>query len=822
MPVTASTVGALAPYRVIDLTDEVGALCPRFFAGMGADVIRVEPPEGHRTRKHGPFRDSPQHDNDGSRTSLYWLQMNAGKRSLTLDLQDAGDRDTLLRLCETADLLVESFAPGQLDGLGLGYEHVRAVAPRLIYTSISPFGQDGPKAQWQGSDLIGVAAGGLMQLCGDKDRAPVRPSVEQAYAQASLQACVGSMIALHARRLTGQGQRVDVSMQEAIVNTLGNARLYYAMDGMITKRAGGGRAFGDRGTRLVYPSSDGFIAVIRVPESFTALAAWMDAEGAPHAFDPAEWSGRSLVGPSMPTNEESAALDRDFEPFFLARSTMHLYEEGQRRGVLICPVSRMQDLAESPQLLARDYFTDIEHDELGTSLRYPGAPFKMSATPWTAGPRAPLPGEHSAAIRAELTAGPHDPATAPATDAVGARDIFAGVRIADFAWVGVGPNASQQFAWHGADVIRVESTHKPDTFRTSGPRPAGVKGLDGSAYWANNNRDKRGMQLNLRHPRGIEVAKRLVAVSDIVTESFTPGFLREIGLDYESLRKDNPDIIMISMSMEGQGGPHEQFRGYGLILQATAGITGMTGWPDRPPVGTGVAYTDWFATHCAAFAMMAALDHRQRTGEGQYIDLSQLESTLFGLDASLLQYLVNGEETSRIGNAHAEAAPHGVFPCLGDDRWIAIAVTDDRHWDGLCRVMARPQWRSDPALGDAAGRIDRREELEAAIADWTAPQTAEALQRALQEQGVPAHLVATAEDVEHDVQLQHREHFWRTDHPVIGPLTYDGPAYRLSETRAGPGRPAPLMGQHNEEIYRDLLGYSEAEFVDLMVDGVIE
>ena len=411
------------------------------------------------------------------------------------------------------------------------------------------------------------------------------------------------------------------------------------------------------------------------------------------------------------------------------------------------------------------------------------------------------------------------------TDADIARRIFAGLRIADFAWVGVGPNASQQFAWHGADVIRVESTHKPDTFRSSGPLAPNVpstQGLDRSAYWANHNRDKRSIQINLRHPRGVEVAKRLVARSDIVTESFTPGFLRDIGLDYESLRALKPDLIMISMSMEGQGGPHEQFRGYGLILQATAGITDLTGWPDRPPVGTGVAYTDWLATHSAAFAMLAALDHHKRTGQGQYIDLSQLESTLYGLDAALLQQLVNGEQTTRDGNRHPHAAPHAVFPCRGDDRWCAIAVMDDDHWRALCHTMNRPDWLADTTLAHAPGRIQRQDELETAIAQWTAPQDADDLQRRLQTNGVPAHLVANAQDLEHDPQQLHRQHLWHTDHPVIGPLTYDGPAYRLSDTRARPNRPAPLIGQHNEEIYRDLLGYTEEEFIDLITDGVVE
>lgn len=398
---TADTPAALAPYRVLDLTTDVGALCSRFFAGLGADVIRIEPPGGHRTRQRGPFLRAANADGAPD-ISLYWIQMNQGKRSLTLDLDRAADRETLLRLCETADFLIESFAPGHLATLGLDYPQVQVRAPHLIYASITPFGQDGPKAHWQASDLVGLAAGGLLFLCGDTDRPPVRPTVEQAYAQAGLQAAVGSMIALHARHLTGRGQHVDVSIQDAVANALGSARLYYAMNGMITHRAGGGRAYADQGTRMIYPSNDGYIALMRVPESFAALAQWMDDVGASYHFDPVAWSSRSLVGPGMPTPEETAALDRDFEPFFQARSTNDLYEEGQRRGVFICPVSRMQDLAHNPQLTARDHFTDLWYDDLQQTLRTPGAPFKMSATPWRPGPPAPTPGQHTDEILADL------------------------------------------------------------------------------------------------------------------------------------------------------------------------------------------------------------------------------------------------------------------------------------------------------------------------------------------------------------------------------------------------------------------------------------
>ena len=298
--------------------------------------------------------------------------------------------------------------------------------------------------------------------------------------------------------------------------------------------------------------------------------------------------------------------------------------------------------------------------------------------------------------------------------------------------------------------------------------------------------------------------------------------MRDIGLDYEAVRAIQPDVVMLSASLEGQGGPHERFRGFGLILQAAAGITALTGWPDRPPTGTGVAYTNWVATHFAASALLAALAHRRRTGEGQYIDLSQLEATTYALDGALVDQLNTGRVMGPLGNRHPAAAPHGVFRCAGDDRWCAIAVITDGQWQALCRALGRADWESDEALATAPGRKAREDELERGLDDWCAKRTAEEVQQALQGAGVPAHLVADMADIENDEQLRHRGHFWLTDHPVIGPLRYDGAAYRLSDTRAGPRAPAPLLGQHNDYVYRELLGYSDDELAELVAEGIVQ
>jgi len=803
--------GALAPYRVIDLTRELGAVCTRMLAGLGADVVRVEPPGGDRTRLRAPLV------GEGGGLSAWWAQMHAGKRSVTLDEASAEDAAFLLELCTSADAVVLS-TDERGERWPLDLEELERRAPHVVRTVITPFGLEGPKGGWLGNDLVGLAAGGLLSLCGDPDRAPLRVSVEQAYALTGEQACVGTLLALRARKLSGRGQLVDVAMQAAVANALGNSRLYFAMDGLVTKRAGGGRAFGTQGTRLIYPSADGYVAYWRQPDSIRALARWFDDAGEARTFDPEEWAGRALAGGAMPAPEEVEALDREIRGFFARRTTHELGEEGQPRGLMIYPVNTMANLVASEHLAERGFFE--EADSPVGRLQMPGAPMKLSGTPWRTGEVAG-PGAHGEAVRAEVSAGPRDLGTTT-RGSVGARDLFRGLRVADFSWVGVGPHSTQVLAWHGAEVIRVESSLKLDTFRGGGPRPEGDRSPDGSAYWANHNRDKLGVQINLRTPEGVEAAKRLIAASDVVTESFTPGFMKRIGLDYESVRAIKPDVVMMSMSMEGQYGPHAQFRGFGLILQAAAGITGLTSWPDRPPTGTGVAYTDWVAMHFAASALLAALDHRERTGEGQYIDLSQLEATTYALDGALVAALNGGAATVANGNRHPQAAPHGVFACKGEDRWCAIAVTADAQWPPLCETVEREDWAADAGLREAAGRKAREDEIEAGLAAWCGERPAEEAQERLQGAGVPAHVVATMADVQHDPQLNARGHFWETGHPVIGPLTYDGPAYLLSETRAGPRNPAPLLGQHTEQVFRKVLGYSEEELAELVVSGALQ
>ena len=393
--------------------------------------------------------------------------------------------------------------------------------------------------------------------------------------------------------------------------------------------------------------------------------------------------------------------------------------------------------------------------------------------------------------------------------------VFEGVRIADFAWVGVGPLVSKYLADHGAEVIRIESSVRPEPLRRAPPFVNDEPGLDNSGYYADFNSSKKCVSLNLQHPDGVKIAKRIVEHCDIVTESFTPKAMRGWGMTYEDLCEVRPDLIMISMPMYGLTGPWSMWQGYGHVLQAAAGISHMTAYPDEEPIGTGVAYTDFLVPHFAASALLAALGHRQRTGEGQNIDFGQMEAAIHATETMVLDYTVNGREQQALGAGHPDYHPYGTYQCAArggdDDRWIAITVTSDSELSALADVAGQSSWTS---IGGEA--------LDAEISAWTRTQHAEELMERLQSAGVPAGVVQTPEDLRNDPQLAHRGHYWMLDHPTMGHRAYDGPSFRLSETPAELTKAAPLLGEDNEYIYKDIVGMSDDEYVEHLVSGAFD
>lgn len=388
-----ATDQALTGLRVLDLTAELGGLCTRLLAGMGADVLRIEPPGGHPLRRRAPF----VHDAPHPERSLYWFQLNAGKRSITLDPATADGRALFRALAATADLVVESLPVGEIDRLGLSRAALAAVNQRLSIVSVSPYGREGPLAAAEGGDLIGMAAGGLMYLCGDQDRPPVRVTVEQGNAQAGIHAAVAAMVAHAIAVATGEGVEIDVSMQEAVVWTLANNRILWPATGAITHRAGGGRA-GGSGSRLIYAAKDGYLGFMRRPESHVPLQRWLQEEGVALDIDIAAWQGLPVFGEGGPPPEDVRRLEDVLAGFFAERAKGDLYVQGQGRGLVLAEVSTARDLVESAHLHARGFFEPVEHPELGQTLPYPGAPGRLSRTPWSTGRRPPLIGEHNIEI----------------------------------------------------------------------------------------------------------------------------------------------------------------------------------------------------------------------------------------------------------------------------------------------------------------------------------------------------------------------------------------------------------------------------------------
>lgn len=389
---------------------------------------------------------------------------------------------------------------------------------------------------------------------------------------------------------------------------------------------------------------------------------------------------------------------------------------------------------------------------------------------------------------------------------------MAGIRVLDFSWGGAGPFATKALADHGAEVIKVETSTHYDFPRTMAPYANKQKGINRSAYFSNRNSSKLGVTLNLKSKDAIAIIKKLIPSCDLVVNNFRAGVLERAGLGYQDVAELRPDVIYVSMPLQGTGGPQANYSGVGHTLNVLAGIYGMTAYDDGTVAGPGTNYPDHSVNpgHALA-AIMAALIHRRRTGRGQYIEVSQLESTLNLLGPSILAYSLNRQNPAPQGNTSAEAAPYGVFPCANGE-WIAISVSDDRQWQGLAKVASAEAFAREARLASAAARQAAAKELAKAVAAWTTGQDAFALMRALQENGVPAGVVQNARHlVDGDPQLAHRGHFVTLDHPEMGPTVYNNAPYRLSRTPGGPRRAAPLLGQHNHLVFNAMLGIGDDE-----------
>lgn len=396
------------------------------------------------------------------------------------------------------------------------------------------------------------------------------------------------------------------------------------------------------------------------------------------------------------------------------------------------------------------------------------------------------------------------------------------VNVLDLAWVMAGPAATRVLADYGATVVRVESATRIDTARTLVPYISNNVGPENSIRFQDINAGKLGVTLDMSKDEARDVVRDLVRWADVVVESFSPKVMRSWGLAYASLRAIKPDIIMLSTCLMGQTGPMSRFAGFGSLAAAISGFYDLTGWPDRPPAGPFGAYTDTIAPRFTAIAILAALEYRRRSGRGQYIDQAQGESALHFLTPALLDYATNGRTQSRRGNEDEMMSPHGVYPAAGDDRWVAIAVRNDDDWRALCDAMGRGELADDGRYSTDEARRARRGELDAIVSSWTRERDASESETALQSRGVPSSAVQNSSAIYTDPQLAHRGQFLQVEHALHGATTIEGSHFHLSRTPARVERPAPLLGEHNQYVLEQLLGYGPERIAELVASGALE
>ena len=394
-----------------------------------------------------------------------------------------------------------------------------------------------------------------------------------------------------------------------------------------------------------------------------------------------------------------------------------------------------------------------------------------------------------------------------------------GVKIADFSWVGAGPRATKDLADNGALVIKIESRKRLDLGRVSPPFKDNKRHHDGSAFFAQTNTSKKSVTINLGEPRGVEIAGALVAWADVVVENFSKGYLDRLGLSFAQMQAINPDVILVSVSVAGRSGPLSGIRGYGNSAAALSGQASLSGWDGQPPHMPPFAYGDVVAPMFATVGVLAALEHRRRTGEGQHVDVSQVEPLMHTMADLFLAHAALGPAQTLRGNRALSAAPHGAFPCRGKDQWCAIACETDDQWRAIQDLVALPAL-AEPAFATLGARKQNEDALDAVLSGWTRSQDKHVLAERLRAAGVPAGAVQDGRDVFTDPELIAHGHYVRVDHPVMGASDMPAPPMRFSRSDIVVG-PAPLLGEHNREVFVDLLGLDASQIAELEAEGVL-
>ena len=766
----------LADVVVLELaTGVAGPYCGRLLTDLGAQVVKVEPPEGDPARAELPLV-------DGESAFFAWLA--AGKLNVTLPLDDA----RIELLAAHADIIIHSERGEAADRLE---ERLVAVNELAVLLSLSPYGRSGDRADWETTSFTEYATGGYHYFGGDPEREPVALPGHQVPFHAGTHGAVAALAGLRHARDHGQGQRIEVSHQEAILNDHAWLTTIWTHQGVIQSRTGS----------IFVPCADGFVFLFNLapyPNLFVLI----------ERFDLLE--DESLQQPLVWTERFDQVLEA-FGEWTKTRTKQEIYHAAQELRIAVTPVNTMADVAASEQLAARDWFGTLCLGD--RELLAPGLPCKLPGTALDPATTAAARGEHTDAVLAPdfpwANAGVAPPAP---TSAPAGHGPLAGLRIIEVTANWAGPIAGRHFADLGADVIKVELHTKPAT-RTLAWVPADIwpDHYHRAGYFNKLNRNKRAVCLNLATDEGRAVLLQLVRNADGLIENNAARVMTQLGIGWDVLREVNPGLVMCSMAGFGATGPERNYSAYGSNIEAMSGLASVLGYGPGEYFGTGSYYADPVTGNHGAVAMLAALHARRSTGKGRWIDVSLFEAVLPYFSQELLTYAVTGEAPEPIGNASPVHAPQGLYPCAGEDNWLALTVRDERDFASLAEVAGFPDFAANPDLSSVEGRRAAAAEIDAAIATWSREQTVTAAAAALQEAGVPAAPVMPNWMVVSDNHLNDRGYFETVRHPVAGTHVFPGFPWRFEQTPGAIARPAPLFAQHNREVFSGLLGISDAE-----------
>ncbi len=738
----------MAGIRVLHLADHASRLCAALLADLGARVIGIEDPGNSLT---------------GAPPSSSCLSPNRTK-SLH-NLQNRVETIAFRRLIEQSDVLLEGCRPGHRESLGLGWRQLRRINSRLIHISISGFGQTGPGKNYIGCDAVYAAFGGQMYITGIRSGTPLKLFGPQTYNTASLFAANAVILNLRRRRITGAGCHVDLSIQESVASTLDHVLVNYFHDGTVAARQGDEYA---QEPFTVIRCRDGFIQ-IPILRNWATLREFLISEGHAGNLQEKAWQDVAYCRKNYGVLVEEVQR-------WAQRYTKHkLFQLGQTMGFPWAPIATMEEVRQSPQLKARGFFRRI--------ARTAGCRRSISGVPYIL---------HSGGVK--YTAPPKDGKLPDR--AAGSGDILRGIRVLDFTRMIAGPCATRILGDFGAEVIKVQS-HLTASGAEKNDTPA-------FCAW---NRNKRSVGLNLNKPEARELLLELVSVSDIVVENFSPRVLFNWGLTYRRLKAVRPNLIMASISAMGQSGPWKNFVGFAPTFHALSGLTAATSQSLNAPAGIGYAFGDIITGLYASLAILAAIENRDRTGSGQYIDLAAYEA--------LCSLALSAEENDR------DAGFSGCFPCSGNDRWCVVSVQGDKEWQAFSKIIKHPEWTAARfSMLTKAGK--NRMALDAIIRSWTTGHRAETIVRRLQKEGIAAGVVQTAADLAADRQLAARNFFVRLRHPLLGNQILDRSALWPRNEKPDGWKAAPLPGEGNSYVFVNLLGHSKAELQQWQEKGIVE